>query len=84
MKLFKDADILKAQTVLVKDLKASQPTISLKGVEGYINQQPKNSKLPEVLKLKGGGYLILDGHHRAVAQVMKGYSGLRVNIVGEA
>lgn len=78
-----DDKIEKAVAVKASSLKASQPEVKLSGVEMYISKQPNLGRLPEAIRMKNGEHLLLDGHHRAAAQVLKGYGGVKVNIVGE-
>ena len=83
MRLFQNKDIREFELVATKNLYYTQSEVQKRGLKKYIGVKVDRKHLPEAIKLKNGGYLILDGHHRAAAQVLQRFTGMRVNVVGE-
>ena len=83
MRLFTDKNVIRNELIHTKNLHFTQDTMQKGGVKKYISAKVDPKNLPEAVKLKNGGFLILDGHHRAAAQVLKRFTGMRVNVVGE-
>lgn len=81
-KLYKPAEVRKNELIKTGTLHTTQEKTKLAGVVDYIDKKVDPKHLPEVIALKNGGHLILDGNHRAAAQVLKGFSVMRVNVVG--
>jgi hypothetical protein len=71
--------------VPVKLLQATQKHVNPRIVAKYrTGTGDSQGYLPEVvLNTKTGKYLIIDGHHRVVAEVLKGLDPIKVEKVGE-
>lgn len=71
--------------VPIDKLQATQKDVDSSIVSAYVKGHGDfQGQMPEVvLSKQNGKYLIIDGHHRVAAEILKGREKIKVELVGE-